>query len=143
MSRSVGVAVIDWVRDCGVNVSSRTDSKAARRTKGPHIMAWKYRDRELSDSERYQRGALLSEAYLLHPMGSVVAINLKTAEYVVGAHAPEAMYTYQGKFPDADADMYLEAIQWPDTRPIMEDVRAATEWCRQWKARQTKRDDPT
>jgi hypothetical protein len=111
-------------------------------------MAWKYRDRELSDSERYQRGALLSEAYLpylreFHPMGSVVAINLKTAEYVVGAHAPEAMYTYQGKFPDADADMYLEAIQWPDTRPIMEDVRAATEWCRQWKARQTKRDDPT
>src|SRR6478672_7838372 len=101
MSRSVGVAVIDWVRDCGVNVSSRTDSKAARRTKGPHIMAWKYRDRELSDSERYQRGALLSEAYLpylreFHPMGSVVAINLKTAEYVVGAHAPEAMYTYQG-----------------------------------------------
>jgi hypothetical protein len=103
-------------------------------------MPKKYRDHPLSERERYDRGVRLSEAYLpylreRHPMGSVVAINLKTAEYVVGAHAPEAIYTYLEKFPDADADTHLEPIHWPDTRPIMEDVRAVKEWCRRWSAR--------
>jgi hypothetical protein len=88
---------------------------------------------KLTDAERCDRWIQLSEAYIpylreRHPMGSVVAINLQTAEYVVGACSPEAMDLYNEKFPDAEADMYIEPIHWPDTRPMSECLATAQEW---------------
>jgi len=83
------------------------------------------------------RSLLLSEAYIpylreRHPMGSVVAINLQTAQYVVGSQSPQAMYAYWDKFGKAaDADMYLEPIHWPNTRPIEEETAEVMEWFRQ------------
>jgi hypothetical protein len=102
-------------------------------------MAKKQRPRPLSASERHHRGQLLSEAYIpylreRHPMGSVVAINLQTAEYVVGAQSPQALFEYWDTFGKAaDADMYLEPIHWPDTRPMQERVAKTEEWFLQRK----------
>jgi hypothetical protein len=109
------------------------------RTKREDIMPKKYGDRELSESDHYHRGVLLSEAYLpylreRHPMGSVVAINLRTAEYVVGAQSPMAMYEYWDKFGKAaDRDMYLEPIHWPNTRSLQDEITEANEWFRERK----------
>jgi hypothetical protein len=91
----------------------------------------------LPDDERCNRSQLLSEAYIpylrqRHPMGSVVAINLLTAEYVVGEHSPDAIDRYKEKFVD-DANMYIEPIHWPDTRPLEEQIASAEAWLRRRK----------
>jgi hypothetical protein len=77
--------------------------------------------RPATNREWVHRAELLSEAYIPHlreeghPMGSVVAINLATAEYVVGARAPQAMHLYAQRFgKDAEPDMYIER------RPVVE-----------------------
>jgi hypothetical protein len=93
--------------------------------------------RALSGSERSHRSRLLTEAYIpylreRHPMGSVVAINLLTAEYVVGEHSPDAMDLYAEKFGDK-ANMWMEPIHWPDSRPMQERLDAvyASRWYRE------------
>jgi hypothetical protein len=96
----------------------------------------------LPDDERCNRSQLLSEAYIpylreRHPMGSVVAINLLTAEYVVGEHAPDAMKQYSEKWGD-DANMYIEPIHSPDTRPLEEQIASAHAWLK----RRNRKDEP-
>ena len=95
----------------------------------------------LPEHEKCNRSLLLSEAYIpylreRHPMGSVVAINLATAEYVVGEHAPDAMMRYRDKWGD-DADMYIEPIHWP-TRPFEEQIAAGEAWGRRHSGHRTK-----
>ena len=93
--------------------------------------------RKLSSSERVDRAGLLAEAYIpylreRHPVGSVVAINLLTAEYVVGAQSPIAIYIYRNKFgEDADANMWLEPIYPRDTRHMRTKIVELETWFRQ------------
>ena len=129
--------------DTGLHLLRRTGAPLER----ANIMTKKYRDRALTDNERFHRGVLLSEAYLpylreRHPMGSVVAINLATAEYVVGPQSPQAMHLYWDKFgKEADADMYLEPIHWPNTRPMEDEIAEVNEWVRQRKQSSRRKPD--
>ena len=92
--------------------------------------------RKLSSAELVDRSALLTEAYIpylreRHPIG-VVAINLLTAEYVIGAQSPIAMDMYKDKFGDeAAANMWLEPIRWPDPRAMDEKLAEMEAWYRQ------------
>ena len=63
--------------------------------------------KHLSNEEWCHRSVQLREAYIpwlreRHPEGSMVMINLLTAEYVVGRDASEAMTLFAEKFGDAD-----------------------------------------
>jgi len=72
-------------------------------------------------------------------MGSVVAINLLTGEYVVGGASPQALCMYRdtsGK--KAEPTMWLEPIHWLNTRD--EEIAEMVEW---FKQRRRSRRKPT
>jgi hypothetical protein len=100
--------------------------------------------RKLSDSERVDRSQLLTESYVpylreRHPMGSVVAINLLTAEYVVGGASPITLYMYSDTFGKrAEANMWLEPIHGPNGRPREEAIAKVIEWFEQRKKSRRK-----
>ena len=74
------------------------------------------------------------------PMGSVVAINLLTGEYVVGGTSPQALYMYRDTFgKKAEPNMWLEPIHWPNTRPRDEEIVEMVEWFKQRRRSQRKR----
>ena len=61
-------------------------------------------------------------------MGSVVAINLLTGEYLVGGGSPQALYMYRDTFgKKAEPNMWLEPIHWPTTRPLDEEIAEMVE----------------
>jgi hypothetical protein len=89
--------------------------------------------RKLTNSELVACGVESGPAYAghlheHHPMGSVVAINLLTGEYVVGGASAQALYMYRDKFgKKAEPNMWLEPIHWPNTRPRDEEIAEMVE----------------
>jgi hypothetical protein len=78
--------------------------------------------RKLSGSDLTNRGVESGPAYAEYlressPMGSVVAINLLTGEYVVGGGLPRKLSTCTGTIfgKKAEPNMWLEPIHWPTT----------------------------
>jgi hypothetical protein len=73
-------------------------------------------------------------------MGSVVAINLLTGEYVVGGGSPQALYMYRDTFAKkAEPTMWLDAIHWPTTRPLDEEIAEMVECFEHRRRSQRKR----
>ena len=101
--------------------------------------------RKLSRSEFTSRGVESGPAYAEYlressPMGSVVAINLLTGEYLVGGGAPQALYMYRDTFgKKAEPNMWLEPIHWPTTRPLDEESAEMVECFEQRRRSQRKR----
>jgi hypothetical protein len=100
----------------------------------------KPRPRKLSASAWHNRGRRLAEEYISylrdrHPMGSVVAINVATGEHVVGGASPIALEMYWDKFgKEAQDNLWLEPIHWPNTRPMHDEIAEVKEWFRQRNA---------
>jgi hypothetical protein len=78
--------------------------------------------RKFSGSDLTSRGVESGPAYAEYlressPMGSVVAINLLTGEYVVGGGSPRKLSTCTGTTfgKKAEPNVWLEPIHWPTT----------------------------
>jgi hypothetical protein len=100
--------------------------------------------RKLSPSKWVSRGVGCGPAYAEYLresslMGSVVAINVLTGEYVVRGGSPQALYMYRDTFgKKTEPNMWLEPIHWPNTRP-RDEVIAEVEWFKQRRRSQRKR----
>ena len=64
----------------------------------------------LSNTQWCYRSLQLTEAFIpwlreRYPVGSVVIVNLLTAEFIVGENTPDAVQQYEARFGDADSYM--------------------------------------